>query len=402
MVIAIGKPPAGTPFSKEPLANTVVFSCQGSRPLPNGLGGGDLDGCVNYGATGYCADGINGRRDLYDLINLSALPQLTPQELFPPAEYPPAPKKVIRGRPADINDIKNFICDYINSDILGLIALRHLRLADVRPLGANDPDCLKLAALHSKAVDFQKSGTPVEFRDLPYPSQVQPDWDAGEIDGRRGAKENTYLSERALGQLYRDIQLKEDESQAKGTHPSPQFDTDLAHLDIDTHARPLDRAEYDLITHRLCEALARYIQVDQVPRQHFVEAVELLEEYISELTRICNDCALTSHSILSEEEVVADTILERTSQRRRRQDKISEMRTLSTTLVENIRDVLRGSNSDELEDWASRSWAAYQVAKLSDAFGRKSFVILALENALEAVDAIAQRNRDLARRARRV
>jgi RNA-dependent RNA polymerase len=341
--------------------------------------------------------GIDLCRDLYDLINLSALPQLTPQKLFPPAEYPPAPKKTIQGREASISDVKEFICDYINSDILGLISVRHLRLADVRDLGVNDPDCLKLAALHSKAVDFQKSGTPVEIQELPYPSKIRPDWDAGEIEGRRGIKETVYLSERALGELYRDIKLEEDQLQTKGTHPSPRHGTNL---NINIHVRPLDRAKFDPITYHLHKTLTHYIYVDNVPHEHFAEAVGLLEEYISELTCICNDYALTSRSILSEEEVVAGTILERTSQRRRRQDKISEMRTASTTLVENVRDVLRGSNSDELEDWASRSWAAYQIAKSSDEFGRKSFGLLALWNAFEAADAIAQRNRDLARQIR--
>ncbi|KAG8691097.1 hypothetical protein FRC11_006846 [Ceratobasidium sp. 423] len=378
VVTAIGKPPPGSPFDKEPLENTIVFSCRGDRSLPSCLGGGDLDG------------------DLYDLINLTELPQLTPQVIHAPAEYPPVTKRTITGREATIDDVKDFICDYINSDILGLVSLRHLRLADDRPLGVNDPDCLKLAALHSKAVDFQKSGTPVEFKDLPYPSRARPDWDAGEVQFRRGEQNNIYKSERALGQLYRDIQLEENQLQKAGTYPDAEFGLDL---DVQVVARPLEREKYDFITHRLRDSLARYIQVDETPQSQFVEAVGLLGDYIYELTHICNDYALTSRSVLSEEEVVAGTILERTYQRRRRQDRISEMRTASAVLVQNVRDVLRGSDSDSLEDWASRSWAAYQVTKQSgDEFGRKSFGLLALENGFEAVDAIAQRNRDRARR----
>ncbi|KAJ1311089.1 hypothetical protein OPQ81_009592 [Rhizoctonia solani] len=377
MVTAIGKPPPGSPFDIEPLENTVVFSCRGDRSLPSCLGGGDLDG------------------DLYDLINLTELPQLTPQVIYPPAEYPPVTKRVL-DREATIDDVKDFICDYINSDILGLVSLRHLRLADDRPLGVNDPDCLKLAALHSKAVDFQKSGTPVEMKDLPYPSRARPDWDAGEVQVRRGAQNNVYKSERALGQLYRDIKLEEVKLQTAGTHPGIEFGLNL---DIDIIARPLEHSKYDFIARRLRESLSRYINVDKVPRSQFVEAASLLGDYINEMTRICNDYALTSRSILSEEEVVAGTILERTSQRRKRQDRISEMRTASAVLVQNVHDVLRGSDSDSLEDWASRSWAAYQVAVANTTeFGRKSLGLLALENALEAADAIAQQNRDRARR----
>lgn len=292
------------------------------------------------------------------------------------------------GRPCNIDDVKDFICDFITSDMVGRIAVQHLKMADYRPLGVRDPDCLTLAELHSKAVDFPKSGTPVNFSELPRTSRMpRPDWDAGEL-GFRNARDEVYPSQRALGQLYRAIQLREDTLQQVGTHPSHRFGTEI---DVATHAKPLERSKYDLVSHRLRAALWRYIHVDDVPKEYFTDAVGLLEEYISELTRICNTYALTSRSILSEEEVIAGTILERTSQRRRRQDMISEMRTASTALVANVKDVLRGSDSDELEEWMLRSWAAYQVARASEEFGRNSFGLLALGNAFEAVEAITQR-----------
>jgi len=42
---------------------------------------------------------------------------------------------------------------------VGIIASRHLQLADQQPLGTFHPDCLKLAQLHSKAVDYPKTGS---------------------------------------------------------------------------------------------------------------------------------------------------------------------------------------------------------------------------------------------------
>lgn len=316
-------------------------------------------------------------------------PELAPRELAEPGEYPPAPKKRIEGRACNMDDVKEFICDFITSDMVGIISTQHLKLADYRAQGVADPDCLKLAELHSRAVDFPKSGVPVAHSELPRAGRMlRPDWDAGEL-GFRNARDQVYQSQRALGQLYRAIQLSEDALQHKGTHPSSRFGTDL---DVNIHARPLARDKYDTISHHLRNALARYIHVDNIPNQYFVDAVGLLEEYIGELTRICNTYALTTRSILSEEEIVAGTILERTSQRRRRRDMISEMRTASSALVANVRDILRGSDSDELEDWMLRSWAAYQVARSSDEFGRKSFGLLALGNAFEAIEAITQRN----------
>ncbi|QRW05217.1 RNA-dependent RNA polymerase [Ceratobasidium sp. AG-Ba] len=274
--------------------------------------------------------------------------------------------------------------------MVGIISSQHLKLADYRPLGVKDEDCLKLAELHSKAVDFPKSGTRVLPSDIPRTSRLpRPDWDAGEL-GFRNTRDRVYPSQRALGHLYRDIQLSEDKLQHKGTHPSSRFATDL---DIATHAKPLPRPKYDMISNYLRYALQRYIHVDAVPQEYFVEAVELLEEYIGELTRICNTYALTSRSVLSEEEVVAGTILERTSQRRRRQDMISEMRTASSSLVANVHDVLKGSDSDQVEDWILRSWAAYQVARSTDeSFGHKSFALLTLGNLFDAIEAVTQRN----------
>ncbi|QRV91137.1 RNA-dependent RNA polymerase [Ceratobasidium sp. AG-Ba] len=242
VVTAIGRPPRGSPFDIEPLVNTVVLSCQGERSLASCLGGGDLDG------------------DLYDLINLSVWPELAPRKLAEPAEYPPAPKKMIVGRPCNADDVKDFICDFITSDMVGIISSQHLKLADYRPLGVKD----------------EISGTRVLPSDIPRTSRLpRPDWDAGEL-GFRNTRDRVYPSQRALGHLYRDIQLSEDKLQHKGTHPTSRFGTDL---DITTHAKPLARPKYDMISNYLRYALQRYIHVDAVPQEYFVEAVELLEEY---------------------------------------------------------------------------------------------------------------------------
>ncbi len=70
---------------------------------------------------------------------------------------------------------------------------------------SEDPDCLLLAKLASQAVDFQKSGTPAEYRSLPKErSQLKPDWYAGE----GGREQDTYPSPHALGVLYRAISLE--------------------------------------------------------------------------------------------------------------------------------------------------------------------------------------------------
>lgn len=112
VVHAIGPPPVGSPFQKEPLMNTIVFSVNGNvplralakllftlltgtRPLPSCLGGGDLDG---------------------DTYNVTDLPDLHPPQNFPPAAYEPAPRKTLT-QPSTMDDVADFVADYINSDV---------------------------------------------------------------------------------------------------------------------------------------------------------------------------------------------------------------------------------------------------------------------------------------------
>ena len=113
VVHAIGRPPLGSPFVKEPLMNTIVFSIKGrrhfelylanhlfnfpagTRPLPSCLGGGDLDG---------------------DMYNVTFLEDLHPSQNFPSASYNPAPKKLLT-RPSTMADVADFVADYINSDV---------------------------------------------------------------------------------------------------------------------------------------------------------------------------------------------------------------------------------------------------------------------------------------------
>jgi hypothetical protein len=59
------------------------------------------------------------------------------------------------------DDITNFFIQFMATDQLGRIATLHKVLADQREQGTLDFDCLKLANMHSTAVDFSKTGIPV-------------------------------------------------------------------------------------------------------------------------------------------------------------------------------------------------------------------------------------------------
>lgn len=195
------------------LHHCVVFSQRGPRDLPSKLGGGDLDG---------------------DLFNIIADPRLWPKNTVEAADYPRLPPIDI-GRRVENSDISNFFLDFMSNDQLGRISNIHLQLADQKTRGTMDPECILLAGMHSTAVDFSKTGIPVDMDRLPKYPKEKPDFmasgprvimEAGvphfegvedygfyeddeadvlaELD-MEGSRTMFYPSRKALGHLYRQI-----------------------------------------------------------------------------------------------------------------------------------------------------------------------------------------------------
>ncbi|KAL2755351.1 hypothetical protein ACRALDRAFT_2105455 [Sodiomyces alcalophilus JCM 7366] len=208
-------PPAGHPLRA--LRNCIVFSRRGERDLPSQLSGGDLDG---------------------DLYNVIWDPDIRPVRKFSPADYPRVTAPAL-DREVTREDMANWFVDFMKSDVLGMIAVRHLVLSDQRELGTLDPDCLQLAMLHSSAVDFSKTGQPVDVTTMPRGGRFRPDFLApappavlhdkhhieflgkpaaredadagdGDGDGEDAFRSNYeyYKSEKILGKLYRNVDEK--------------------------------------------------------------------------------------------------------------------------------------------------------------------------------------------------
>ncbi|KAF2641494.1 RdRP-domain-containing protein [Massarina eburnea CBS 473.64] len=127
------------------LYNCIVFSQQGARDLPSQLGGGDLDG---------------------DLFHVIYDERLIPPITYLPSEYTPAKAEDL-GRPVQVNDIADFFVGYMTNDRLGMISNKHKIRADIHEEGTLHPDCITLAKLASDAVDFTKSGIPVDMKKVP-------------------------------------------------------------------------------------------------------------------------------------------------------------------------------------------------------------------------------------------
>lgn len=145
--------PPGHPLTD--LRNCIVFSQTGTRDLPSQLSGGDLDG------------------DIYHVVWDQSL-GISKLKIFPPADYPRVAPRTL-GRPVTKDDMADFFVDFMQTDHLGPIATRHIILADQNTSGTLDPDCIKLARLHSTAVDFSKTGIPVELNELPRAKKCRPD-----------------------------------------------------------------------------------------------------------------------------------------------------------------------------------------------------------------------------------
>lgn len=144
-------PPRENPLRE--LSNVIIFSRHGQRDLPSQLSGGDLDG---------------------DIFNVIWDEEVMPRQTFDPADYPRV-APVDLGRDVTDEDMANFFIDFMKLDHLGVIATRHMILADQKDEGTLHEDCLKLAGLHSTAVDFSKTGVGVDLIDLPRANKYRPD-----------------------------------------------------------------------------------------------------------------------------------------------------------------------------------------------------------------------------------
>ncbi|KAK1995923.1 RNA dependent RNA polymerase [Colletotrichum falcatum] len=160
------------------LKNVVVFPSIGDRDVPSMLSGGDLDG-----------------DDFFVIWNPDLIP---PQWHQPPMNYVASKAPVLKRGFVRVSDLRTFFVRYIQNDCLALVAIAHLAQADQSQAGARDGKCLRLAELHSKAVDYVKTADPADF-----PLDLQPrKWP--HFMNRKGSC--SYRSLSPIGQIYDMIQ----------------------------------------------------------------------------------------------------------------------------------------------------------------------------------------------------
>ncbi|KAH8120135.1 RdRP-domain-containing protein [Phellopilus nigrolimitatus] len=376
LAYAIGAPPADSPFMKERLQNTLVFSTKGSRSLPSCLGGGDLDG---------------------DVYNITTYKPLFPRQTCEAASYSTAKRKEL-DRPSTMNDVIDFIVEYINADNVGIIATTWLIIADQSEKGIRDADCLNLAQLHSDAVDYPKTGNPVPIEKVPkLKFTAKPDWNEPEV-GKAPDGVNYYQSRRAIGQLYRDIKLSEISLQIPTSteHDTERLTAAMPSLSLsDTDgALSLDDALIETVRHRV----THFVYTLKISSEQKSHINDLFWKFSEQLKHFCSTFTMSRsrHSRLSEEEAFIGTIKARTSQPKRRKELISKLREHTAQLVTDIRFELAGG--DEFTDHKRLrvAWAAWELSLKNvkeKRFGARSFSWVALGAIFDAIKSIEEGER---------
>lgn len=158
------------------LKDVVVLPQLGDRDVASMCSGGDLDG------------------DDYLVIWDE---DLVPKEWFrTPMDYAPI-KGVNLERPVTVNDVTTFFVNYIKNDSLPKIAHAHLAWSDFLMDGVESAKCIRLAQLHSNAVDYNKTGEPAYL-----PRDLRPRKWPHFMEKNYKPKDHIYHSKKILGQLY--------------------------------------------------------------------------------------------------------------------------------------------------------------------------------------------------------
>jgi RNA-dependent RNA polymerase len=254
-----------------------------------------------------------------------------------------------------------------------------------------DPVCLKLAQLHSIAVDFQKSGKPADFESIPRSPQMRPDWSADELaPNYKRLPTNFYESRRALGVLFRNVALPE-------LGPRSRKEAGRAVDDVLNGLEQISLGDDpiidDPVTLLIRNKLGGRIDLsfDGELAQHIL--IPQFKEFSRHLTWICATYSLGQHP-LTEEECWAGTIVAKSSQHRRRNDLQARMRQQCTFIADDIREDL--AVPDDTEEWLIRTWVAWNIARRWErTFGAKLYGYLALGSLLEALAVIRQREESL-------
>ena len=258
-----------------------------------------------------------------------------------------------------------------------------------------DRDCLTLAALHSDAVDYPKSGRPVALDRIPgIKFKIKPDWNAPET--AISSNPRYYESHRAIGKLFRAIKLP---ALTQAAHSSQVGNPEGSYLTLDDVVQRLlmdDPRPRNAILKAVRQHVMHYIDIPRHDADHIRRIWELYRYYVPRLRGICADHTLSwdRGAMLTEEEAVVGTIVAKCSQPRKRKERMSHMREQTASLADGLRTELAGDEDMPSEYALEQAWIAFRLAAIeSPKFGARSFGWLALGGIFEATREIDELER---------
>ena len=218
---------------------------------------------------------------------------------------------------------------------------------------------MRLAKLCSQAVDYPKNGNLVNINNgnLPKPLiKFKPDWHKTEVTGAHDL--DYYISERALGHMFRNVDLLDPDKPVEGL---PAMCPEVS--------APLK----DPISYALAPLIQRTLNSDtdaddDEPGENG-HAEQVHAHYVREMRYICVTHTLVDQPDvrLEEEEVVLGTILADCAQSRWRNDRTYRMRLHTEGLVDNIRArIAQGDEKptdEQLRSGLSRAWEVWAWAQ---------------------------------------
>jgi len=297
--------------------------------------------------------------DTYDIYFGTALLRILREA---PPSYPPSEVWTLGEDLGDasVDNIRDFIVEFITSDLMSYLAHNHMVIADQSADGVFDGRCIKLAKLCRIAIDYAKNGKAVEINDMtlkPF-NKLRPDWSRPEVPGTRQV--DYYESRRALGHLFRNINLHS---------PNELLDRiPMTHLE---EIAPLEDAISRTLAPLIQSALNGSLESLQTEN---VRTADLHIRYASEMRFICvtHSIAISPDVHLSEEEVVLGITLGKRSQQLSRTDRGERMRMQAEMLVRDLRAQIVPIDAPLVEEdlrrglrdaWGVWCWAQHRREK---------------------------------------
>ena len=257
-----------------------------------------------------------------------------------------------------------------------------------------DSRCLKLAGLCSQAVDYAKNGNPVNIHgNLPKKLiKFNPDWHKAEVTSAR--KLDYYVSDKALGHLYRKIELEDPIKPVEGLETAYPGGTPPLEDAITRAVAPIIRRIRNAVTDDAATATKQ-------PGADNGHAEQMHEHYVREMRFICITHTLVDAPDvqLKEEEVVLGTILANCVQSRWRSDRSYRMKLHAEELVGDIRSQIiqyeeKEPSEEQLRAALTRAWATWCWAQHNrDKDYIESFALLVLGvvfDCLKRLDALPE------------